>query len=172
MALTVIPIALIYVVILGIGLVTATRRSVAVTEREMSQLVSTLAERFDGELRRVANAAEITARTAVTLDQLSEEEIYLLLENSVREDQLIYGAAMAFVPLGFDGRQAFSPYVHRDGELIRRLDIAGAYDYLNDRAQEWWRTPAEAGKSGWTEPYFDEGAGCYLTIGSTATVDS
>ncbi len=38
MALTVIPIALIYVVILGIGLVTATRRSVAVTEREMSQL--------------------------------------------------------------------------------------------------------------------------------------
>ena len=66
---------------------------------------------------------------------------------------------MAFAPSGFDGREAFSPYVHRDGDSLIRLDIAQAYDYLNDPSSEWWRAPVEGGRPVWTEPYFDEGAG-------------
>jgi PAS domain S-box-containing protein len=159
MAMTLIPIALIYVVILGVGLVTNTKRSVAVTKREMSHLVETLAQRFDGELRRVAGVAELTAKTVTTCENLTEEELYRLLENGVGQDPLIYGAAMGFVAQGFDAREAFCPYVHRDGAALRRLDIAHAYDYLNHPEIEWWHEPATTGEPMWTEPYFDEGAG-------------
>ena len=159
MTMTLVPIALIFVVILGVGLVTNTRRSVSITEREMSNLVETLAQRFDGELRRVAQVAELTATTITTCEDLTEEEIYRLLENGVGQDRLIYGAAMGFVAGGFADREAFCPYVHRDGERLQRLDIATAYDYLNAPDAEWWRPPVETGESMWTEPYFDEGAG-------------
>ena len=159
MAMTLVPIALIYVVILGVGLVKNTERSVSITEREMSNLVETLAQRFDGELRRVAQVAELTAMTLSTRDDLSEDEIYRLLENGISQDPLIYGAAAGFAARTFDQREAFCPYVHRDGDSLQRLDIAGAYDYLNSPDIEWWYEPATTGRSLWTEPYFDEGAG-------------
>ena len=159
MAMTVVPIALIYVVILGVGLVKNTRRSVEITKREMSHLVETLAQRFDGELRRVAQVAELTARTVTTCEDLTEEEVYQLLENGVDQDPLIYGAAMGFVAEGFDEREAFCPYVYRDGGALSRIDIADAYDYLNSPETQWWREPATTGKPTWSEPYFDEGAG-------------
>ncbi len=159
MAMTVVPIALIYVVILGVGLVKNTRRSVEITKREMSHLVETLAQRFDGELRRVAQVAELTAKTITTCEDLTEEEVYQLLENGVDQDPLIYGAAMGFVAEGFDEREAFCPYVHRDGGTLSRIDIADAYDYLDSPETEWWREPATTGKPTWSEPYFDEGAG-------------
>ena len=104
MAMTLVPIALIYVVILGVGLATNTRRSVAITEREMSHMVDILAQRFDGELRRVAQVAELTAKTVSTRGDLTEDEIYRLLGNGIDQDPLIYGAAMGFVANGFDDR--------------------------------------------------------------------
>ena len=159
MAMTLVPIALIYVVILGVGLVTNTNRSVTITKGEMSHLVETLAQRFDGELRRVAQVAELTAKTVTTCDDLTEDEIYRLLENGVGQDPLIYGAAMGFVAEGYDSRVAFCPYVHRDGGSLHRLDIAEAYDYLNLPETEWWQEPAKTGEPMWTEPYFDDGAG-------------
>jgi len=162
MAMTVGPIALILLVILGAYLVTSAERAVAESERDIADLVQSLAQRFDGELQRVAQVAEQTARTVTLLDELSEAEIYGLLENGVRQDPLIYGAAMGFVAGGFDGRGAFSPYVYRDGiesSALKRLDIADAYDYLNDPDIRWWRDPVTQGRPVWSEPYFDEGAG-------------
>jgi len=162
MTITVGPIAVILLVVFGINLVTSTDRSISQTERTMTSEVRTLSERFDGELRRVAQVAELTAKTVATRKDLTEEEIYRLLSNGVLQDPLIYGAAMAFVPGGFDQREAFSPYVYRAGlssNELNRLDIAGAYDYLNDPASRWWRDPVTSGRSLWIEPYFDEGAG-------------
>ncbi len=162
MAITVGPIAVILLLVFGINLITSTDRSIAQTERTMTSEVRTLSERFDGELRRVAQVAELTAKTVATRGDLTEEEIYRLLSNGVLQDPLIYGAAMAFVPGGFDQREAFSPYVYRAGlssNELNRLDIAGAYDYLNDPEVRWWRDPATSGQSVWSEPYFDEGAG-------------
>ncbi len=162
MAVTVVPIALILLVILGAYLVSSTERAVAESERQMATLARTLAQRFDGELQRVAQVAEQTARTVTLLDDLGEAEIYGLLENGVRQDPLIYGAAMGFVAGEFEGRGAFCPYVYRDAiasEALQRLDIAGAYDYLNDPDIRWWRDPVTQGRPVWSEPYFDEGAG-------------
>ena len=162
MTITVGPIAVILLVVFGINLITSTDRSISQTERTMTSEVRTLSERFDGELRRVAQVAELTAKTVATRRDLTEEEIYRLLSNGVLQDPLIYGAAMAFVPGGFDQREAFSPYVYRAGlssNELNRLDIAGAYDYLHDPESRWWRDPVTSGRSLWIEPYFDEGAG-------------
>ncbi len=162
LTMTVAPIAAILVVILGVNLVTNTKRALATSEREMAITLQTLSQRFDGELHRVAQVAEQTAKTVTTLGSLSETEIYRVLENGVLQDPLIYGAAMGFVAGGFDERQAFCPYVYRDGltsEQVNRLDIAGAYDYLGDPEIRWWYDPVSLGRPVWSEPYFDEGAG-------------
>ena len=162
LTMTAAPIAAILVVILGINLVTNTKRALATSEREMASTLQTLSQRFDGEMHRVAQVAEQTAKTVTTLGPLSEAEIYKVLENGVLQDPLIYGAAMGFVAGGFDERQAFCPYVYRDGlasEQVNRLDIAGAYDYLGDPEIRWWYDPVTLGRPVWSEPYFDEGAG-------------
>ncbi|UCC14721.1 MAG: PAS domain S-box protein [Gammaproteobacteria bacterium] len=162
LTITVAPIAAILVVILGVNLVTNTKRALTTSEREMANTLGTLSQSFDGELHRVAQVAEQTAKAVTTLGQLSEAEVYQLLENGVLQDPLIYGAAMGFVAGGFDNRQAFCPYVYRDGlmgESVNRLDIAGAYDYLGDPEIRWWHDPVTLGQPVWSEPYFDEGAG-------------
>ena len=162
MAVTIIPIAVILVLILAVTLKTTSEHAISLSEREMASAVRTLSERFDGELRRVAQVAEQTGRAVTVLGDLTEEEIYALLDNGVLQDPLIYGAAMAFVRRGFEGRSSFSPYVYRDGvepDSLTHLDIAGAYDYLNDPDVLWYADPVRTGEPVWSEPYFDEGAG-------------
>jgi len=160
--MTVGPILAILLVILAINLVTASERAISISQKEMVEEVMNLAGRFDSALHRVAQVAEQTAGTVTAVDDLDESEVYALLENGVRQDSLIYGAAMGFVAGGFDNRPAFCPYVHRDGvtgDALKRLDIANAYDYLNDANIRWWHDPATLGRAIWSEPYFDEGAG-------------
>ena len=165
MAITIAPIAVILVAILIFNLLTNTERALDETRREMAGTVTTLSERFDGELRRVAQVAEQTGRAVTVLSRrrgLTEDETYALLDNGVLQDALIYGAAMAFVAGGFEGRPAYSPYVYRAGSSpvsLSRLDIAGAYDYLNDPEIRWYADPMKTGRPVWSEPYFDEGAG-------------
>ena len=165
MAITIAPIAAILVAILIFSLLTNSERALDDARREMTSAVKTLSERFDGELRRVAQVAEQTGRAVTVLSHrrdLTEQETYALLDNGVLQDPLIYGAAMAFVAGGFEGRSAYSPYVYRNGIIpnsLSRLDIAGAYDYLNDPEIRWYADPMRTGRSVWSEPYFDEGAG-------------
>ena len=162
LTITVVPIAAILLAILAINVFTSTNRALAESQREMAGVVQALSQRFDGGLDRVAQVAEQTAKTVTTVGSLSEEQVYGLLENGVLQDPLIYGAAMGFVTKGFDERDAFCPYVYRDGltsEDINRLDIAGAYDYLADPEIRWWHDPVSLGRPVWSEPYFDEGAG-------------
>ena len=117
LTITIAPIAAILVVVLGANLFTSTNRALDESQQEMANVVLNLSQRFDGELHRVAQVAEQTAKTVMTLDALGEEQIYRLLENGVLQDPLIYGAAMGFVSGGFDERQAFCPYVYREGRL-------------------------------------------------------
>lgn len=162
MAITLIPIAVILGAIFGFSLIAGKSRALSLAEREMSERVQTLAERFDGELRRVAQVAELTASRVASRSGLTEAQIYRALGNGILQDPLIFGAAMAFVPGGFDQREAFCPYVYRlslSGDELAQLDIADAYDYLNDPEIRWWHDPVNAGKPVWSEPYFDEGAG-------------
>ncbi len=122
------------------------------------QEVGLLARSIDNELSSLARVADDTATFLSIHDDLKEDEIYALLRASVGNTPLIYGAALAFEPHVFSEQQRlFAPYVF-DGDL-KSIDIgAVAYDYTNGN-WDWYTRVQQSGKAGWSEPYFDNGAG-------------
>lgn len=120
------------------------------------------ANQLDGRLRQIAAIARSAAKTVETFPDLPEAELFKILENNLAQDPLVYGSAIGFAPKAFEGRNLFSPYVHRVNGRIERMDIGkDGYDYTradNDQ-NEWY---VRAGKNLapiWTAPYYDTGAG-------------
>lgn len=56
-----------------------------------------------------------------------------------------------------NGNVTASPYVHRDGDVLRSLDLAQP-DY-EIAEQDWITMPLAADAGVWTPPYFDAGGG-------------
>jgi methyl-accepting chemotaxis protein len=57
----------------------------------------------------------------------------------------------------------FAPYVCRDGEKFRRVNIdRSVYNWYSDPDYTWFSRPKTLGKGTWSEPYFDKGAGNIL----------
>ncbi len=83
---------------------------------------------------------------------------YLLLENYVRNNPAVYGAALAYAPETVGGKVVKSaPYAYRKGTGLQVKDLYGLdYDYP---AMEWYQAAAASGKPAWSEPYFDKGGG-------------
>lgn len=116
-----------------------------------------LARSINSDMRSLSRIAETTATFLDTSPALGEEDLYALLRRNVSRNALLYGAAIAFEPGAFNGKERFSPYVYdRD---FKQMDIgAEAYDYTNGN-WEWYSGVKETRAGLWTEPYFDDGAG-------------
>lgn len=70
----------------------------------------------------------------------------------------IYGTALAYEPYAHNKTQLYRmPYCFKDKGKIKWLFL-GSRDY-NYFLMDWYQIPKETGKSSWSEPYFDEGAG-------------
>ena len=152
------PVALVFVILLGFEGTNLVDETLEVHKRSLQSIVDQYANRFDGYFRQSAQMADTTARYFSTGPKPTEERIYALLEAEVENSPFIYGAAVAVLPERWDG-SLFAPYVYRTESGLRRMDIGDSgYDYT-DGSWEWWDIPAETGKSGWTEPYQDDGAG-------------
>jgi len=119
------------------------------------------ASRIDAHVREIIRVALTIANVLSVSRSLSEEEHYNILRENVAANPFIHGAAIAFEATEFLGRERFSPYVSRNGDELEAMDIANSYDYL-DPKWEWYSAPRNSGRSLWTEPYFDEGAGNIL----------
>lgn len=128
----------------------------------VTRLATLYAQQFDGELSTIAQVARSTAEFLAIDPEMGRNKSWLILEQNIKQNELIYGAALAWKPREEDGRTILSaPYVHRgpDGEM-RRMDIGtDAYDY---RTSDWYTMPISVKTGTWTEPYFDEGAGNIL----------
>ena len=124
----------------------------------ISDLSLNYAHMVDAQLREIALVASTTADILSSSSSLSEEDYYNILKKNVASSRSIYGAAIAFEPGVFSGRERFSPYVYRNGSEFKAMDIAKSYDYLAPD-MEWYVAPRDSGRSLWTDPYFDEGAG-------------
>ena len=157
------PTLAIYAIVLTFNYVRLTQFARERLEAHMTRVAEHYAARFDGQFRSVAQVARSTARFIETHPNLTESELYRLLEQNISQSELIYGAAIAFEPEAFEpGRRLFSPYVHRVGGDLRRMDIgAEGYDYLDEQWQ-WYARPRATGRAGWSDAYFDEGAGDVL----------
>ena len=161
----------------------ALRRAAA---EQVSSRLEEVAERyataFDGQFRAVAAVARATAAMVEADQDLTERELYTLLRGNVESDPLVFGSATAFVPGWFPDQyrspaeelnlppapgtatrepgRLFGPYVFRGGEnrALARLDLATRYDYTQS-PQDWFTRPMATAQPGWSEPYFDTGAG-------------
>ncbi|MCB9848921.1 MAG: SpoIIE family protein phosphatase [Phycisphaeraceae bacterium] len=160
------PTLAIYLVGLGLTLAHFSRVAKQDVEREMTRLARNYAAQFDAAFRETAAIATTTANHVSIDPGLSEEQIFELLESNVRQNDAIYGAAMAFEPGERDsGGDLYSPYVHRDGEALRRMNIGrGVYDWYRDSRYQWWGRAKQEDRGIWTDPYFDEGAGNVLMV--------
>jgi len=135
-------------------------RSRAIIEAEAAESARNLAQasvnRVEAVLRSVAKVAEGLARTLES-GETGDDELSSLLRRTVEANPEIFGAAVAFEPESPEapGRR-YAPYYHRKGGKIAfvRLD-----ETMNYPLQDWYQIPRELLRSGWSEPYFDDGGG-------------
>ena len=160
--LTLLPIAVIYAVVFVLAVMKVQSQTAMDVERYLTAVAQRDAASLDGTFRMAAEVAETTARLLEVDLVTTEDRIYEQLRSNVGDNPLIYGAATAFEPGAFAGRELFAPYVYRGRDGLAAIDIASeAYDYTTGE-WEWWTSPRESGDAGWTAPYFDEGAGNIL----------
>lgn len=179
------PTLLIYVIIVGGQAVYQYRQSRVSVEREATRLAASYAARFDGRLREAQRVADGAVIAMESVPEISDEQVFALLERNVLESELVYGACMAFEPgIRKPPDTLFAPYVYRGPDGLRRMNIDNnVYDWYRDPQYTWYSQPKALGKAVWSEPYFDEGAGNVLmttfsapfqtgeTFGGVTTVD-
>jgi sigma-B regulation protein RsbU (phosphoserine phosphatase) len=158
------PTLLIYVLILGIVAVSLYRQSKQEVERAMTRLAASYSSRLEGHLSEVARIAETAARILQTGPAITDDEVYVVLEENVSQTPLVYGSCLAFEPgTRHPGDELFAPYVCRSDDGLRRMNIdQSVYDWYRDPEYTWYQQPKQLDRGVWSEPYFDEGAGNIL----------
>ena len=161
-----VPTLVIYVAVIGLMMVHLRGEARAEVEQEMTRLAGNYADRFDGAFRLAAAVATATARFIETVPDLSEPQLYELLRANVRQNPVVYGAALAFEPGTFtSGETLFCPYVYRGPAGLESMDITrDVFDWYADEQWQWWHEPRRTGEGSWTDPYFDDGAGNVLMV--------
>ncbi len=160
------PILVVFVVALLLTMAKLRADARAETEDEMTRLARNYAARFDGAFREAAVIARTTARFLETHPGLPEDEIFQQLRFNVLQNDVVYGAAMAFEPGTFPtDKPLFCPYVFRAEGGLQQMNIGiDVLDWYTDTQWQWWHLPRDSGRGAWSAPYFDEGAGNVLMV--------
>lgn len=158
------PVLLIYIAILGAASVNLYSHSKRTAEESMGRIAASFAAGFEGRLVEVSRIADTTARFLESAPEVPESSLYAQLERNVQQTPLVFGSCLAFEPGVRRPRDVlFAPYVCRDGDGMRHMDIdRSVYDWYSDPSITWFARPKQAGRSVWSEPYFDVGAGNIL----------
>ncbi|HPN37276.1 MAG TPA: cache domain-containing protein, partial [Melioribacteraceae bacterium] len=91
----------------------------------------------------------------------SDDELLEILTNVVKNNESIYGSAIAFESEYYANNKKYnSLYVYKEDGTIYSKPLGNEnYDYYT---WEWYSKPKELGHSVWSLPYFDEGGGNIL----------
>jgi phosphoserine phosphatase RsbU/P len=121
------------------------------------QIAENAVARIEQELRVVEQLPRMIA-SMMEVDPIAEDSLFVLLERIVKNNDNVFGAAVAFEPWFHEHRgEYFSPYAFREGDRIRSMSLGGdAYDYFH---MDWYQIPKMLKSPYWTEPYYDEGGG-------------
>ena len=159
--LTVIPIALIYLLIFGFGIYQIQKHSIADVEDEMKRLSQHYAGIFSGFLNESAQIARSTAAIIEQNPLMTEHQLYAQVKSNLRHNRIVYGSAIAFARDPDYQNELFAPYAYRTSGKTQTLDIADITDYTSGRWQ-WWDKAKQAKHPVWTDPYFDKGVGSII----------
>jgi len=119
---------------------------------------------IDLKLNYFASNAKLTATFLENEKTLNEARLLNITDDIIKSDSLIYGAAIVFVKGEFQNYDdlAFF-YSFNSNQQINHVAFKSSKDkdYFNyyEAQQEWWDIPSKSFTSGWTNPYFDFGAG-------------
>ena len=136
------------------------RMAFAAAEREAQNETEAAASRVQDMLHAAEERARVLA-AAVEALQPNASGLDRLLQRFVSDSPDVWGAAVAFEPGGFAGREGRAAfYYHRrvdDPRAVASADLAsGGYRYWE---RDWYRAPVRDGAPRWSEPYTDEGGG-------------
>ncbi|MEM6822042.1 MAG: cache domain-containing protein, partial [Verrucomicrobiota bacterium] len=161
--LIVLPTVLILLMVFAIAGHKFQKRSTEDVERQMTELAWRYANQFDGHLREAAQLARSTAAAMEVYSNSTPENLFQLMEQTFKHNQLLFGVGLAFQPGAFQGKDRFGVFVYYDetGALKRSEIGSESYDYTEEK-WEWWHAPQKAGTGVWTDPYFDSGTGTVL----------
>jgi hypothetical protein len=131
-------------------------------ERDHVRLALTrqVAERLDGDLRRLATAADVLSATVGQRSDWQERDYEQWLRAVLGQDERIFGMAVASEPRRLAaGRDDFCLYVFRgdEGVAVKQL-LPPTYVPLY-REWDWYKKPLTAHRASWSEPYVDVGGG-------------
>ncbi len=130
----------------------------------MLELVQHYASSIGSELDKTSTITNTTALYLATNPIKNRQVHYELLENNLNQNKVIYGAAIAYEKSYFEDDALFAPYVFRENESLKRMELsADAYDYT-ESSYAWYNSAKNQMSNIWSEPYVDEDAGDILMI--------
>ena len=122
-----------------------------------SELSNTI-HQIDAILKGVEIAVENTAWVVPNCLH-SADSLYAITAKLIKNNEFIYGSAIAFEPNYFSSEgYHFSPYSYRgkNGNIRSRQLGTETYDY---HYMDWYQIPKLLNKPYWSEPYYDDGGG-------------
>lgn len=153
------PVLATYLAILSLDYLRLRRVALEQTQKEAERFADYYASKVESRLELVAQVARSAAAFVSAHPDLTEEEVYAILEANVEQNPLVFGSCLAFEPGAFDGKKhLFAPYVFRAAGGKARKDVAQHYNYTDEKWEWYGRTKALM-RPRWTEPFFDEGGG-------------
>ena len=166
-----------FVLLLLLGVVVSTREALRASraerrehdasrrmqvERDRARLAVTrqVAERLDGDLRRLAMAGQVLAATLAQRADWTEADLEGWMRAVLGQDERIFGMALAFEPRRFDpGREDVCLYVYRGPGAIERKDLLPPVYVPLYRQWDWYAKPLRQRRALWSDPYVDTGGG-------------
>jgi serine/threonine protein kinase len=129
-------------------------------DRARAAMTRQVAERLDGDLRRLAMAGAVLATTVGQRHDWREEDYERWMRVVLDQDERIFGMALAFEPHQFDsGGEDFCLYVFRGAQGVESKQLLPPEYTPIYRQWAWYTKPLEQGRASWSDPYLDVGGG-------------
>ncbi|MFH1161323.1 MAG: SpoIIE family protein phosphatase [bacterium] len=127
------------------------------TRKNTENLTELTLSRLTNALSRVEQMPLVLGKS---LDEPSPDyyEILRILQGIVLDDPYIFGTCLAFEPYAYQRDSLYyAIYSYETPKGLRTKYLGGrSYNYFT---KDWYRIPKEQNKPGWSEPYYDLGAG-------------
>jgi hypothetical protein len=145
------------------------------THRILEEEVGKKAVEIETHFKEIEPLGKLASEILTASKTWTEDDLFELIKNIKIVSSEVAGSAVAFEKFQFaQDKELYSIYIDPNNAKVFIDPDHGAYDYTTDKENaEWYINVKSGGKSLWTEPYFDAGAGnIWMCSYSTPFFDS